>query len=235
MSSSTESTTEMPSTTQVSLESDKTLTSSDEKPALVVCPASPQVQEVPSLCNDPNCPCPNHPRNQEKVSDSKKEEEVEKEETASSPVLRSASQRNFRLTIKSISASQVASNHLGVNKAKNAFLSMRGSKVGKETLKETVDKEWNRLCQEPPILTILPGIDFSELQVYLTAAENSDKKSLNKTISTGFISNPSGGPPPPPGGPAPPPPPLGGPPPPGPPPFGGPPPPGPPPPSGVPK
>ena len=245
MSSSTESTngtipalTEMPSTTKVSLslESDKTLTRSDKSPALVVCPASPQVQEVPSLCSDPACPCPNHPRNRDKVSEDKKEEEVEKEESASSPVLRSASQRNFRLTIKSISASQIASNQLGVNKAKNAFLSLTSSKIGKETLKETVDKEWNRLCHEPPILTILPGIDFSDLQVYLTAAENSDKTSINKTISTGFISNPSGGPPPPPppgGGPAPPPPPMGGPPPP--PPMGGPPPPGPPPPSGVPK
>ena len=177
---------------------------------------------------------------------SDKKDDVEKEETGSSPVLRSASQRKFRETIKSISACQIASKQVGVNRAKNVFLSFASSKVGKETLKDKVEKEWNRLCHEPPILAILPGIDFSDLQEYLTAAESSGDKTLtrnNKKISAGFIANPSGGPPPPPGGPPPPPPPMGGPPPPPPmggpppppPPFGGPPPPGPPPPSGAPK
>ena len=237
-----------PAKVSLSLESDKTLTKSDKSPALVVCPASPQAQvsnEEPSLCSDHNCSCPSHPWNKDKAPVSDKKEEVKKEEADASPLLRTKSQRKFRETIKSISACQIASNQLGVNKAKNAFLSLTSSK--KETLKDTVEKEWNRLCHEPPILAILPDIDFSDLQVYLTAAESSGDKTLtrnNKKISTGFISNPSGGPPPPPppGGPAPPPPPMGGPPPPPPmggppppPPFGGPPPPGPPPPSGVPK
>ena len=207
----------------LSLESTKTLTLPDKSPALVLSPASP---EVPSLCNDlKTCPCPSHPWNQDialkapigETSD-KKDEEVKRDEDVEEITMRSASQRKFRETIKSISACQIASSQLGVNKAKNTFLALR--KGGKETLKETVEKEWNRLCHEPPKLKILPGLDFSELQGYLEAeerqrleAENREKKKANMNISGGFISNPPGGsgaPPPPPPMAGPPPPPLPG-------------------------
>ena len=151
--------------------------------------------------------------------------------------------RNFRPEMKPVKEKEDAKKPMafptGVMKAKKAFLKLIEPR--KETLKDTVEKEWIRLCHEPPILAILPGIDFSDLEVYLTAAESTDKTNINKNISGGFTSSPGLPPPPPMGGPPPPPPPppMGRPPPPPPmgappppPPFGGPPPP---PPFGAPK
>ena len=116
----------------------------------------------------------------------------------------------------------------GVIKAKHAFLKLIEPR--EETLEERVEKEWKRLYQEPLILDILPGIDFSDLQVYL-----SPPPSMGTPLPPPSV---QGHPPPPTGGPPPPPPftylPQRGPPPPPPPPGPPPPPPGPQPPSGPP-
>ena len=211
---------------KLSIDAPKTKPPSEKSPALVVVPSTPQEEkkeEKSSLCSDPSCTCPDHRWNQVKglsgvkalvSSNEASENEQEEEKKEGTPVRRSKSLRSFRRTIKSISGNQ----H-GVHKAIGIF---RGLVKG-NTNKDVVEQEWTRLCQEPPILTILPDIDFSDLQKYLeeaekkkTEAEKKKMTSMNNIISQGVISNSIGGapPPPPPGGPPPPPPPGGPPPPP---------------------